>query len=292
MFRAMSLAALRSVMMGLSIAAPASAQATQPGEYRAGGYPEDYNGGVFYPATELRALPGAKAQAEVAKAELRRAQSNLDNLILDLRRSFVRSEEYQQAIAEEKAAYESLNSARANATRELENDTNYHAAVILRTRLAKQIEDARGERGTTPQQFFAMASTKLSFAVTVTAMEAAASAADPAVNTARQRLMQAGQRVAALYGTYEDEVRTNPAVLNARKVLSDARIAAIGTEALYTEAVVVANVAMDYAYHLYGQQTPYIVNSPYYGNAGGYAVNVGYPMGYPIGWWSSAQRSR
>src|SRR5262249_40120898 len=90
----------------------AQAQATQPAnEYHPGGYPETYNG-VFYPGTEIRALPGARAQAIAAQAQLRRAQQDLDNAISDIRRQFVRSPDYIAAQIEERAAYNDLQAIR------------------------------------------------------------------------------------------------------------------------------------------------------------------------------------
>jgi hypothetical protein len=133
----------------------------------------------------------------------------------------------------------------------------------------------------------AMATVKLSYSATASAMEAAALAAEPQVRSARQRLVAAGARTAELRLQLDDAVRNSPDVILARKALADARTAALAAGAAYIEAANVANVAFDYAYYLRGNPYPYVVNYPYYpygsyGYGGGY--QVGYPIGYPYNW--------
>lgn len=263
------------------------------GEFRTGGYPETYQN-TFYPGTELRALPGAKAQSMVAAAVARRAQKTLDNAIMDIRRSFLRSPELAAALGREQAAFDELTAARRRAMAGLANDSNYLAALELKGRLAEQIEDAKESKETPLQERLARASLKLSYATTVTAMEASAMAADSRVTEARQKLVAAGKEVSALYQQLDESIRTSPTVLAARKQLDDARVAAIGADALYVEARNVATVAMDYAYFLYGQPYGYAYNTAW--NSGyGYPMRLGYPIGYPIGYphsWSSVHGPR
>lgn len=274
-------------------------QAVQPngdaqvGEFRQGGYPETYQN-TFYPGTELRALPGAKAQAMVAAAEARRAQKTLDNAIMDLQRGFLRSPELAGALAREQAAFDELTSARKRALDVLANDATYQAAVELKGRLADQIEDATETKQATLQERIARASVKLGYATTVSAMEASALSADPRVAEARVKLVAAGREVSVLYRQLDEAIRTSPAVLAARKQVEDARINAIGADALYIEARNVATVAMDYAYFLYGQPYGYAYNTAY-NSSYGYPLRLGYPIGYPVGYphsWSSRNGPR
>lgn len=261
----------------------AQGQATQPmNEYRPGGYPESYNG-IFYPGTELRALPAARAQAVAARAEFRRAQSNLDNAIADIRRAFVRSPALIDAQAEEKDAYDQFVVARDRALAHLREDSAYQAAVDLRSQLAQQIEQIRRDNQHRAAHLLALSTVKLSYSATASAMEAAAISADPNVVVARRRLVAAGKRLSELYQQFDEAVRSSPVVLAQRRQVQDARVAVAATDALYVEAYNVAETAMDYAYHIYDRPYPYSINSPYYG--GGYTYPVGYPVGYPFNWW-------
>lgn len=275
------LAAMIGVVVVGSAVMSANGQATQPaGEFRPGGYPETFQG-AFYPGTELRALPGARANAMVAAAEFRRAQSNLDNSISEIRRAFNRSPQLQEAMAEEQAAFEQLSAARARALEGLKQDAAYQSARDLKNRLGEQIEDSKRDKTSTAQSRMAMATVKLTYATSASAMEAAAMANDPSVAEARRRLVAAGRRLSQLYQDFDEAVRTSPNVLAARKMVEDTRIAAVGADALYVEARNVASVAVDYAYYLYDRPQPYVYNNaPAYGGYG-YPIRLGYPIGYP-----------
>ena len=278
-----SLGVFTSIVIGLS--GRVNAQATQPlSEYRPTAYPESYHG-AFYPAAELRALPGARAAAVAADAEQRRAQTDLNNAIADIHRTFSRSAEMIAAQIEEHDAWQALQAAEDKALAQIKDDETYKAAVELRDRLGRDIQDQHAKPNSTTERLLAMATVKLSFAASTTAMEAAALSADPQVNVARQRLVDAGKHLAALNQQLDDAVRSSQQVLLARKQLDDARIAALATDAAYIEATRVARAALDFSYHVYDYPYPYAVNTPYYG--GGYSYGstvVEYPVGYPIGW--------
>jgi hypothetical protein len=263
-----------------------------PAEYHPGGYPESYTGvgRTFYPGTELRALPVARAQAVAAREQFLHAQTNLSNAIADVHRTFTRSTELRAALAEEKAAWDELTNARDAALSRLSREEQYQAAVQLRDRMAHQIEQARAQKDTQPQQLLAMASVKLSYSASVTAMEAGAIAADPYVAQARQRLVAAGAKIAELREIIDDAVRRDPQVLAARKAVQETQTAAAATDALYLDATRVADAALDFAYFLQTHSAPYVVNSPYYYGGYGYG-SVSYPVGYPIGYplWNAPQ---
>jgi hypothetical protein len=268
-------------------AAPAMAPAMAPlGQYRLGGYPESYgNNGVFYPGQELRALPVARAQASAAAAQYRVAQSNLTSAVADLQRGFNRSREYNQALADERAAYEALTDARNRALASLQNDVNYQAAVSLRDRVGNQIKYARQQKEVSIETMLALSTLKLSYSATISAMEASAIAADPNVKSAQARLVEAGNRTSALRQQFDDSVHASADVLAARQAVQNSRIAMVATSSLYSEAVHVANVAMTYAYDIYNRPTPYIVGAGYSGYAPPYTSNAiygGYPIGFPL----------
>jgi hypothetical protein len=283
------------VLVG-ALAGTALAQDTQPaatntnGGYQATAYPEQYNYyNLFYPAPEVRALPNLRAAAVATKAQWRRAESDLNNSIEDIRRQFKHSAELKEALADERDAYEDLKRVQLSATAHLKNDPSYTAAIELRKRLADQIEQYRGKSGTTFEDMLAMATVKLSYSATATAMEAAALAAEPEVASARKRLVGAAARVAELRQQFDEAVRNSPEVMLARKTVADARVAALAADAAYIEAANVANVAFDYAYYLRNNPYPYVNNYPYYNYYGGYGYGGfgyggGYRAGYPYNW--------
>jgi hypothetical protein len=283
--------------IALLIAAPVVAQDTRPQdskpqavvatEYHPTNYSDGY-GRSFYPATELRALPPTAAQAAAAKAELSKAESALSIAVVDVLRAYKRSPELREAIHEERQAWAEYKAARENALADLKTDPVYQAAVTLRDMLGNDIARARENDETTLRQLMVLAQAKLSYAGSVSAMDAAAAGADPAFQSARKRLIEAGQRLTDLRNRFDDAVRSDSAVLAARKAVSEARVAVVATSAMYAEARTVASIALDYAYHLSNQTYPYIVNSPYadYGyRTGGYpsgGYTFGYPVGYPL----------
>jgi len=264
--------------------------------YAPSNYPEAFAPNVFYPGQELRALPATRAQLAASRAEMRRAEQALNNAVNDVSRNFKHSSELNQALADEHDAYEQLQIARHDAMNDLRNDQNYLAAVRLRERLAEQVERAQADTRTTGEEILALATVKLTYSATASAMEAAAISAEPRVRDARERLVSAGKRVSALKQKFDDDVRNDPNVLAARTMLANARIAVQANEAMYVEAANVANVSMNYAYYLRQNPYPYINNyNPYcYGNGYGYSgyggagYQVGYPVGYPYTWGSGA----
>jgi hypothetical protein len=264
-------------------AQPAAANAN--GQWHAGGYPESYgNSGVFYPGQELRVLPGAKAQASAAAAQYRVAQSNLTGAISDMQRGFNRSAEYTQAVAEERAAYQALTTARDKALAGLQNDSNYRAATELRDRVGNQIHSLRQQKEVNVETLVALSSLKLSYSATISAMEASAVAADPAVKSAQQRLVEAGAKTTAMRQRFDDSVHASPDVLAARQAVQNTRVAMVATDSLYSEALNVARVAMNYAYDIYYRPTPYVIGNGYSGYVPPYTSSYiygGYPLGFP-----------
>jgi hypothetical protein len=251
--------------------------------YAPSAYPENYNSGEFFPAVEIRALPTAAAQAAAAQAQFRRAESDLNNAVADVRRTFDRSLELRDAMANERDAYATLVAARENAIADVKTDSIYKTMTSLKQRIAQQIET---QSESWPQDaLVARATLKLSYSATATAMEVAAMTADPNVSEARERLVAAGHRVAELHEQFDDAVHNSPAVLAARKNVEDARIAAVASDAFYLEARNVANVSMDWAYYLRQHPYPQSVYSPDYA--------TGYPQfGYPINWWQGPAMQR
>ncbi|HEY1629579.1 MAG TPA: hypothetical protein VGF52_06950 [Tepidisphaeraceae bacterium] len=258
-------------LCAMGIGAAALADAAAP-EYAPSTYPENYNDNNFFPAAEVRALPAARAQASAAAAELRRTQSDLNNAVEDVRRQF--AHQLRDAQLDEQLAYDALLAARESALTDVKRDSSYQALRSLRDRMGNRIEQMWAS---SPQEtIVAMATVKLSYAATTTAMEVAAIAVDRRVGDAREHLMASGRLVADLNDQVDAAVHGSALVSAARKAVEDAQIGAVASEAFYREARNVANVSMDWAY--------YLRNHPYLQAA--YSPYDSYPQfGYPIAWW-------
>jgi hypothetical protein len=151
--------------------------------------------------------------------------------------------------------------------------------------VGNQIKYVRQQKDASLETLLALSTLKLSYSATISAMEASAIAADPAVRSAQQRLVEAGSRTAALRQRFDDSVHASADVLAARQAVQNARVAMVATSSLYSEAVNVANIAMNYAYDIYNRPTPYIIGNGYSGFVPPYTSNIiygGYPIGFPL----------
>ena len=70
---------------------PPPMQQMPPAEYQPSGYPEMYGAyNTDYPRLEVNAVPPALVRVVISRAQLRRAESGLNNAVQDLRRAFQR----------------------------------------------------------------------------------------------------------------------------------------------------------------------------------------------------------
>ncbi len=270
-------------------------EATQPGAVPAppmnGGfqqsyYPEYYDYGTGYPGVEVRAVPSALTRRAIARAEYRRLQSGLDLMIGEMRKAFERSRDYSQAVADEREAFENYDRERNEALASLRDDPNYQASVSLRQSLTDQIADRRESRHTSPYEILAMAEVKMGYASTASQMEAAALAADPDVQQARERVRRASARVNELRQQHNQEVRSSPELEVARRNLQDARIGKLAAEVYYDGVREARNIALHYAYHTHRYDKYKYLSYGYYGYNYPYdhGYRGGYQVGYPINW--------
>ena len=279
--------AVLSLAMGvLALPSITRAQAGLPpmgDEYRNSGYPEAFSGNTFYPATELRAVPVARARVLATRELTRQAYSALTNSVQDIRRSYEDSAELRDALAEERAAWNDLEIARKAALTRVSNDRNYQTAVALRSRLATEVENHKAEQDRPVESAVALAMVKLSYSATASAMETAAISSDLRVQQARERLVQAGARLSELRRTFAATVRNDAAVTAARRALEIARVNELAAEGFYIEARANRLWATNYAYYLAQPigQSAYYNGYPYgYGGYGGYGGGFGYPIGW------------
>ena len=207
-----------------------------------------------YPAAEVQVVPVARAQAARARAEFDLAQLQVHRWIDSQWDGFMSSREYRDAADAERRAYENYQRERDRVLRRLSDDSTYRAMVDLITDLRERIERERNGRNASEdemEQTLALATLKLGYASTVSAMEAAALSADNGVQDARNRLVEAGSRVRDMRGNFARTVRTDPQFMARRENADQLRIERVVTDAFLRGAINAREIALDYAYYLH-----------------------------------------
>lgn len=221
-----------------------------------------------FPDDEVHDWVMASARAAHSRAMFHRAEKELNDSVRDTQFSFENTDDYRKSLAEEKRAYDAYNAERQKALQSILSDPKYKAAIDLRDETADRILHLRAalgrEKDIPREQLLALASQKLQYASDAHAMEVAALEKDPALQDARQKMVQASARVAELRARFDTLVRTNPQILMARRNLEDARVALITSEAYLNAAASAGFLATDYAY--YRHRADYLRSYNSYGN--------------------------
>jgi len=255
-------------MPGQGVQAPPAAQAPQEGN-------SNQSSGDF-PHQEVMAVPPARAQAMAAKWINWQAETDLQGVVDRLHDDFESSTEMVNALREEKDAYADYDEARQSVLEKLREDQSYRAMTLLVERLAVTLQNEKHSNPPTEEELqhtMATASLKLSYATSISAMEAVAMAQDSRVQETRARLVTAGRQLAELRARGDRQVRRDEQFVAARRAFEDSRIAHVTADAYLDSVIEARNIAVDYAYYLHGWD--------YIRYASGYG-NYGYPsFGYP-----------
>ena len=221
-----------------------------------------------FPDDEVHDWVMARARAAHSRAMFHRAEKELNDSVRDVQLSFEGTDDYRNATAEEKRAYDAYNAERQKALQSVLSDPKYKAAIDLRDETGDTILRIRAavgkERDLPREQLLALASQKLQYASDAHAMEVAALEKDPALQDARQKMVQASARVAELRAKFDASIRNNPQILTARRNLEDARVGLITSEAYLNAAAAAGYLATDYAY--YRHRADYLRSYNSYGN--------------------------
>jgi hypothetical protein len=217
------------------------------GGQQGGGY-----GQSDFPQDSMHDWVVASARAARARAMLHVTESSLDGVIRDAQLAFENSKDYRDAVAAEKQAYDQYNAERQRALKSVLNDPKYQAAVQLRDDMADQLAKVRAMARPNPvprEDLLSMASQKLQFASDAHNLERDALDKDTAVQDARQKMVQANRRVQDLRNSFDNSIRSNPQIVQARRSLEMARVELVTAEAYYNAASVAGAVATDYSYY-------------------------------------------
>jgi hypothetical protein len=204
-----------------------------------------------YPATEVRAVPAARAAAIKAKWEYWRAKDNLYQTVDFLREDFEDANSTRTAKDAQESAHGELDTIRARVLGKLADDPKYKALRTLRDQADEQVQQLRTDHSTPPAQVAAAAQVKMDYARKLSEMEHDALLNDSAYRDAKARLTVAGQDVARMRTAFNKGIRRDPEFRDARRDWEDARIDyAVATT--YRDNVVEArNIALTYAYNLH-----------------------------------------
>lgn len=244
-------------------------------------YGDAYQGyGNDYPAEEVRAVPGARAQAVRARLEHERAQSDLHRWIDRSWDDFTSSKEFLDATGNERKQQEAYNRERDRVLRTLQDDSNYRTLKELIADLSVQMDRARprsiaAANSESIENMLAMATVKLGYMSQLSAIEASALAADKGVQDARNALLESGVRSRELRRTFDRKIRRDENFLAGRGRIDDLRINRVVAGAFLESAINARNIALDYAYYVHRwDQYKYsqygIYSYPYGGGYSGY----------------------
>jgi len=229
------------------------------------------------PAAEIRAVPAAHAAAVQARWTYIQTGTDLSNAVRVMQMQMELRPEYVKAVADEKAAYDALEAARRNALAPLADNAAYNGSEQLRSNLTQQIADEQFQIKPDNDRLLALARLKVEYGKDNRKLESAVLERDPAYQAAKQRYVDAGQRVLALKHQQALAIATDDNLVAIRKQYAEARIASLTTGAYYQSALEARNGAVNYALLYRGVDI-------YHGNGyypyGGYGYGYGYGVGY------------
>jgi hypothetical protein len=231
-------------------------------DHNGGGGMQPGGGGAYsgygndYPAEEVRAVPGARAQAVRARLEHERAQTDLHRWIDRSWDDFTNSHDYLDTTANERKSQDAYNRERDRVLRKLQDDSNYRTLKDLIADLSAKMERERprsisAANSDSIEDMLAMATVKLGYLSQLSAMESAALNADRAVQDSRTALLDAGTKSREMRRTFDRKLRRDPDFLANRGRIDDLRINKVVAGAFLESAINARNIALDYAYYVH-----------------------------------------
>ena len=235
------------------------------------------------PAADIRAVPAAHAMAVRTRWQFNQGLFDLNNATRLVRMTMDRQPDYVKAQADEKIAYDAMETARANALADLKNNSAYAASEGLRANVSTQIADEAFAPKPDPVKLEAMAKLKLQYVKDNRKLELAALENDTGFQDARKRYVEASRRVADYRDAQAVAIASDDTLQSLRKSIADARIEKLTAQAYYASSITAQYNAVEYAlryrgvdiYHGYG-------NGGYAGYGGGYGGGYG-PYGVGFG---------
>lgn len=215
--------------------------------------PQQNGGGQGdFPQDQVHDWVVASARAARCRAILHLSEKQLEESIRDAQWTFENSAEYKDAAAAEKQAYDAYNAERQRALKSVLDDPKYQAALQLVDELSDKITKYRAiaKPGQIPrEELLALASQKLQYASDAHNMEREALDKDAAVQDARQKMVQASAKANALRNAFDNSIRMNPQIVQARHSLDQARVELVTADAYCNAAAAAGAIATDYSFY-------------------------------------------
>jgi len=204
-----------------------------------------------FPDEQVHDWVVANARYANTRAMFHRAEKELDMSVRSAQRSFEQSKEFVDAVNAEKQAADAYNAQRAKALESVLKDPKYKAALDLRDEVGTKLKRLQAvNKNQLPRDVvLSMASLKLQYASDASAMEAEALDKDSSLKDVRRKMVEANARVSAMRSDFDNSVRVNPQILQARRNLEDSRVAFITAEAYLNGASIAGALATHYSYY-------------------------------------------
>lgn len=202
------------------------------------------------PATDIRAVAPARAQATAARWVYWNAQDKLSDLVRDRRLAFEESPEYLAALAAENNAYRAYVAERERVLAPFRDDPSYVASQKIHEELSRQLEELRSlpPEEVDRARMEAIARVKVQVLENNRQLEDDALARDSRFQAARKHWQDMAAVPVAMRANFIRDIRQNEELKALRDQIADFRVARLATQAYYQSTVRAANVAMDYAY--------------------------------------------
>ncbi|MGC4031691.1 MAG: hypothetical protein QM754_08155 [Tepidisphaeraceae bacterium] len=259
---ALAAAVISSATLAYAQSQPAAPQTSTP-------YWNPQQAASDLPATDIRNVPVAHAQAVRAMGEFQQSLHDLNNGVRLVQMQQDRDPVYLKAITDEKTSYDAMNKAREAALASLQNNSSYTANEKLHKELVNKIADEQFAPKPDPVKLEGMARLKLQYIKDNRKLETSVLDRDQAFQDARAKYLEAAAKVSQLRGDQAFAVATDPALIALRRQVAQARIEKTASNVFWQDSVTAANIAINYAY--------------YYRSFDKYQGGYGYPGYYGYG---------
>ncbi len=200
-----------------------------------------------FPAADIRAVPPARAAAVQTRWVHNQLLTDLNIATRMLSMDLESRPEYRKAVAEEAAAYEKMQAARANALSGLRQNEAYLAGEELRGQLTSQIRDLHDNPKPDEYRINAVAKLKLAYIADNRKLELDALARDSTYQDARLAYIATAKRVGELREANALTVAMDTDLISLRRSVAQSRIDKLVTHAYLNSAVRARNIALNYA---------------------------------------------
>jgi hypothetical protein len=192
-----------------------------------------------------------EAQEDAARSRtlFRMAENDFGAAVRNAKQDFEQSKEYREAKAEEDRTYASYLEARKAALADLQDNSRYNALLTLRNDLGRKLEDARQDKRRDPETLVPMATLKLRYSADIRVMEEELLRDNKDVADKLEKSKAATLRTVEMRRAFDESVRQNEKIADARRSLEDAKLEVIASQARLSAAKDSVRAAEQFRYY-------------------------------------------